>query len=168
MIKHGVFLFMQLLSVFLFGKDSIPKSPNRNSIQFELFGNGILYSINYERILNKKTSYQFCSRLGFTYLPNTATSQSSLGFTGEFNLLMGKKNKFLEIGSGFTYWNNTEDYYYSTGFYVPRIGLRYKFPNGKSFIRVGFTPLININTDSRVNVTPKFSPFGGLAIGYSF
>jgi len=167
-MKQLIIILLLRVSTSLFGQSSDSLHINRNSIQFELLGNGILYSINYERIFIAKPTHQFCYRAGISVIPNTLKLNTNwqLGLINELDLLIGQKKRFIEIGSGFTYWNNS--YYNRTdGFYIPRLGFRYKFANNKSFIRIGFTPLIYVKIDSRVDLNPKFLPFGGITFGHS-
>jgi hypothetical protein len=168
-MKQFIAILLLHFSILSIGQNTNKLLNYKNSVQLEILGNGILYSINYEHIFNEKSNNQFCYKLGISSIPFTLKPEIySFGLISEVDLLIGIKEQFIEIGSGFTYWNNFEMNSRSTGFYIPRIGLRYKFINRKTFIRIGFTPLININTDSRINLTPKILPFGGITIGHSF
>ena len=164
------------------------KIPN-NSIYLELAGQGLLVSLNYERIFFHGGDFYISGRMGFGYVPPKITTLSlPLLVNGMYQV----SNGFLfELGIGFnptyTFW---PDYYSSGGlfsggafyesgsFIDPLItgfaGIRIQKKKGFLF-RLGFTPLIELtkNMENRTiykqfGIKNSFLPWVGMSLGYSF
>ena len=154
-----------------------------NSLYVELLGNGILYSLNYDRMLTEDMS----ARLGFEYLnisasgtnEDSTTSGVSIGFylvpaTINFFLASHDNGKVgsskLEIGAGplFIFVTGT-----GTGTLAGNnvsgslvggtatLGYRYQSYDGGFVFRVGFTPIY-------LQQPIGFRPLGGISLGYAF
>lgn len=138
---------------------------------FELGGNGLSYSFNYERELDR----QLIGRIGFSYLSDDFFIPLTFGkFFGE------GKNHF-EISSGITYSNQfighsyyhrpstnasavRTTYLFLTGF----IGYRFQKPEGSFLFRAGITPIYEIY-DSRDKISGGwFFPLVGISFGHRF
>jgi hypothetical protein len=138
-----------------------------NSIYLELLGNGLLYSVNYDRMFNEN----FGARIGVTYFPaltsffNTVEDIFLMPVT--LNTFIGGENNKLEMGVGIVYLQLTASTIFSEekqnvsgAAETLTIGYRYQPRLGGFVFRVGFTPIFRFGK--------KFVPFGGISIGTSF
>jgi hypothetical protein len=75
-----------------------PATLKRNTVYFELFGQGVLYSFNYEYRIIQQVSL----RAGFTSwrISLISTRFNFTGFPIMLNFLSGKKNGHFEAGIG--------------------------------------------------------------------
>lgn len=136
-----------------------------NQLYLELGGNGLIYSVNYERFL----SDNFTLRGGFGITPGIIFAEGTfihIPFTIGY-LIGGESSKF-EAGLGATYFSGTDVEIFglpsgdqSLIFMTGIIGYRYISPNGFVF-RIFFTPLYSKESD------PDFIPSGGLSFGFMF
>jgi len=117
----------------------------KNTMYLELGGNGLLYSLNYERLLPVTNRFTGSGRIGV-----------SMDQLGSYNLpvlvsmIAGDRGNRFEFGIGstisVTHYSYTNKW--STDFYPTfNVGYRYQKPGGKWMAKVGFTP---------VYVTPIF------------
>lgn len=146
-----------------------------NTIHFELLGNGILYSINYDRLF----THNFSGRIGYMYLSTDATSSdpadpkvtvsvSLIPITASY--LAGPGNHRLEIGGGpviaFVSANIDNGVQGVSGSglasIVTIIGYRYQPMDGGFNFRIALTPHFLINGPTPVQL------WGGLSLGYTF
>lgn len=147
-----------------------------NTIHFELLGNGILYSINYDRLIN----HNFSARVGYMYLSAEATSSdpndptkvtfsmSLIPVTASY--LMGPGNHRLELGGGpviaFVSADINDGVQGISGSglasIVGIIGYRYQPMDGGFNFRAALTPHYVPNGDTH------FLPWGGISLGYTF
>ena len=146
--------------------DSLNK--NRNDIKtrtvfFEVLGSGLLYSINYDRLLNLNKKIKNSITLGASFFINQR-SETILALPMSYNFIFGKRKNHLEIGAGFSpfifsgtylifpksgnlatsnysYYSQITDYSLS---FVPKIGYRYQKPTGGFFFRFALTPIIGL------------------------
>ena len=65
MNRFSLLLLLTLLTIDYFGQ----KIENKNSIQIELGGHGLFYSINYERIIINGDRFKTTGQLGISYYP---------------------------------------------------------------------------------------------------
>lgn len=135
------------------------------SIYFELFGPGITFSANYDTRFSQKRD-GFGGRAGVGFLAIGGSSFVSVPF--QVNYLLGKANRYLEIGLGATYVSYT-----GTGFFsfdntpttthnvlgTMTFGYRYQPVDGGFNFRASFNPLFDSST---------FYPFVGISVGYTF
>lgn len=153
----------------------------RSTIFVELAGNGLFYSINYDRLLIAKPAWRLAGRAGMMYYRSgKSDSESTYGLWVatplELSYLRGKKNHFLELGLGLTPLlqnayeipSNHEVKFWEV---VPtaRIGYRYQRRVGGIFYKVGFTPIAGLPSNKSYYYRDKtvFTPWFGLAIGYT-
>lgn len=147
--------------------DTTPTGPAWNSIYAEALGTGLVYTLNYERLL----SQSFGLRLGFGYLPVSAekkngTTVSESATSAPLTLSwfpFGASSSKLEIGAGLSYIDLTKSV---RGFpqvnsigYAGIIGYRYEDEDGGFLFRAGFTPIILLG---------GFYAWGGASVGYAF
>lgn len=150
---------------------------SKNTIYIEGAGAGGYGSINYERIcflsssLASKTdsNVAFAFRLGAStyYLHDyTDTFNPEIIVPMGLHFLYGKNHK-LEVGAGQTFtsfirassknFQPKRDIRRHTHFMV---GYRYQKNKGGFMFRVGYTPILEFNTD--------YQHWGGMAVGYAF
>ena len=81
-------------------------TPRKNTIYFEIFGQGLINSINYDRqlIVNEKSATSVT--VGFAHwgyaINNPELKESYTGIPISFNYLLRKNNHNLELGIGIT------------------------------------------------------------------
>ena len=150
-----------------FGDDTLPPKPTWNNIYAEALGSGLVYTLNYERLL----SQSFGLRVGFGYLPVSAekkngTTVSESATSAPLTLSwfpFGASSSKLEIGAGLSYIDLTKSV---RGFpqgsnigYAGIIGYRYEEEDGGFLFRADFTPII---------LSGGFYAWGGVSLGYGF
>jgi hypothetical protein len=143
----------------------------KNSLYFELLGNGGLYSINYERELRAK----LYGRIGFsTYaLTNILGSGSDsktriTAFPVMITYLSGNGKSHFEISGGMLFGVETETAVsYSIIDLTAFIGYRYQPPGEGFLFRVGITPFYSLD-NSADYPDPGYITSAGVSIGYHF
>jgi hypothetical protein len=150
-----------------------------NSIFVELAGNGGIYTVNYDRVINEHFSVR--AGLGYMALGASATASNGNGTTTTAsasvsmlaipilaNFLLGNQNHKLELGGGVTLFkmtgtSSTFEGVASGSAFGPVgtlvAGYRYVPSDGGFTFRIGFTPLVS---------TESFMPWGGISFGYLF
>lgn len=153
--------------------------PKPNAIYVELFGNGILYSINYDRLLSTNGNLKISARVGFSYvdidlfdeIKGTVIPIEFLGWMGNKRHLefgVGLSSQFVEVKDvsilGPTQ-QVTSNAYYLTG----RVGYRRQKPDGGFVFRAGFVPMFLLSeSNSDASSRSEFVPWFGLSFGYAF
>jgi hypothetical protein len=135
----------------------------KNAFYFELGGNGIFYSINYDRIILPSLS----ARVGFASftIPLTSPAISTTTFPILLNYLVGSGNSRFELGAGivFVAFSGGEFDFIrasaSTAALTGVVGYRYQPVDGGLVFRAGFTPFI---------VGHAGIVSGGVSLGYAF
>lgn len=135
-------------------KNTTKNSIRKNSIYFELFGVGIIYSINYDRILQISKKTGIILRGGINYIPAFNIKPHPIG---EIDVFMGSPMNFLEFGFGTTFYHPELDFPV-----MVRIGYRYQGPKGMLF-RIAY-----FYTPGEYPCFDDIDLWGGLSIGYSF
>jgi hypothetical protein len=145
---------------------------NNNSLQFELFGHGLLYSINYERVLINGQQFKTTAQGGLSYYP-PSTGLRTVWIPLSINQLISFNEHHLELGLGHIF---TQDYTHTNRVskWEPlgslRLGYRYQKPEARFLFRVGFTPMIEyvgVVEYKKWNQLEIY-PLGGIAVGYNF
>jgi hypothetical protein len=134
---------------------------NKNSVQFELFGHGEFYSVNYERILFNGHRFKTTAQLGAYY--NPFASSNVLGFPLLINELLTFKSHHMEIGAGVVLSHQYAfDDYIQLWALIPnaRVGYRYQPADGRFILRTAWTPHMGQYGDLK--------HYAGLSVGYSF
>ena len=172
MRKHILVIVWLLATGFLYC-DSLsvvqnPKLTNYNNIYLNLFGDGSIASVNYERIFKNTPKLFHTFKLGVSYHPDIGTTQdaeyegvgyestdkSGLIITNHLTFNYGKKFTFFEVGLGTSAYlieENEEFLIY------PIIGLRRQSNNGS--IRIFVHPIF-LNKDNVELVFPIGFSFG--------
>lgn len=176
-------LSFSILSVLLFFSIIIPAHAQvtaPNGIYVELLGNGMLYTINYDRFLLDNIGV----RAGFEYIGLSASSPSGSGESASVSMLLipitlnyflashdnGKVGSSkLELGAGILFVSlsasasgNAGSIFSASGIGIAgtaTIGYRYQPSDGGFIFRIGFTPIFGSGI---------FLPYGGLSFGYGF
>lgn len=140
-------------------------SANASQVYLEVFGPGIIYSVNYDGRFGKIEN-GLGIRLGIG-----GASVDGDGYVAvpvQLNYLAGSKGQYLEVGAGLTYVSSSLSNFFdvnstntteSTFAGTLALGFR-KQPFGKKGLtwRIAFTPFIKNG----------FIPSGGASIGYRF
>ncbi len=133
----------------------------KNNVYFELLGNGLGYSLGYERLFFLKHKHILFINSGLTYWIDENVISSQIGY------LYGDKHKF-ELGLGYTvsFWHSK---YHEKNVYnnwiIGRIGYRYQKNADGLFFKAGILYLKSIYIGSDIDMT---GPWGGIGIGYIF
>ena len=182
MIFKNFRLVVLALFLFAFNVYAQESYNYKNAVIFELGGNGLVYSVNYERFLTKNIN----TRVGLSFwriIENqTDKSMTVMSYPLSFNYLinMSGQKHFIEAGIGAMNLVTTGDlveYKGVTNYYLnPFLNLGYRFRSTKNRLlyRVGLSPFLG--TKSFTNPTEQsFQPLGSkiqfwgyLGIGYSF
>lgn len=151
-------------------QDTAPAAPPagpvaQNTFFVELLGNGLVYSLNYERFFTP----QLGIRIGGMFLrgEDDAGDEATVGiFPVMATYLLGDGNSHFETGLGvgiFTASANIdeidEDFGASDLYATATLGYRYQKPEGGVIFRAGFTPAY---------ASGNFIPWVGVSVGYAF
>ena len=141
---------------------ALPAAPN--AVYLELGGNGLLYSLNYDRLLTPRVA----ARVGFMGL-GAATDSVSGGVIAAplmVSYLFGEGNSHFETGLGVMLAagaidevGELEDEGFSGAIGTATVGYRYQRPGGGFVFRAGVTPLFD---------TSGIAPWVGISLGYGF
>lgn len=139
----------------------------RNYVFFELGGNGLNYSLNYERILLSKNKNQFSMRAGFALYKDPKTEFTFPLLVNYIRSVSNNRKHNIEFGIGTTL---NSDYSLHDEFIIkPLISgqIGYKYIKNNFLFRVNCTPLIEVD-NGRAYLLGLFGVWGGISIGYSF
>ncbi|WP_296618481.1 hypothetical protein [Marivirga sp.] len=179
-MKELKLLLITLITIFSFSSFAQEEKgfEYRNNMQFELGGHGLVYSINYERILINNGSFKTAAQLGISYYP------PFIGFRDVWmpigiNEIISFNNHHFKAGLGVIvireaarHPDNTAADWNWDGFLSGRIGYRYQKPDGRFVFRLGFTPIVETNLFSKYKYNTKlfsdFHPSPAVSIGYGF
>lgn len=160
-------IILVTMTVFSQEKVNLPiEFQHKNSIQLELFGHGLFYSVNYEHVLLNGENYKTTAQAGFAWYP-PATDVLEFWVPVSVNELVSFNQHHIEFGLGTAFTNeemqrltgeNTRDW---STFLTGRAGYRYQNPGGRFIFRIGFTPLYELDGN-------EFHPSGGVSFGYCF
>ena len=156
-----------------------PVRTAKNVVFAELAGNGLAYSVNYERLFDDSG---FGLRVGFSYLSVSAgggSGSSSVSVKNTWitfpilaNYYVGSANHKLQLGLGATFLyvtseGRSSDVFGSVDGFVPlptaAIGYRYVPARGGFNFGIAFTPLFIPGGESR-----SFLPWPGIGLGAVF
>jgi hypothetical protein len=141
-----------------------PADTAKNTLFVEGLGNGLIYSVNYERFVAPR----FAIRIGAEYLGGTFGSSSETISLGLFPLmgtyLVGEGTHHAELGAGLTVATtdaDLDDLGDIDAAVVPTatLGYRYQKPEPGFIFRIGFTPVM---------IGDRILPWGGISLGYAF
>ncbi|MFQ5652595.1 MAG: hypothetical protein ACE5IY_21895 [bacterium] len=142
-----------------------PARTDRNSVYIELLGNGLLYSINYDRMFSESVG----GRIGIMYFGAAEVDgDEDVNLTVVpvmANYLVGKGTHRLELGLGALLVFAARDFDEKGGAVdeqgvagTATVGYRFQPLNGGFLFRAGVTPIFS----------DKVSLWGGLSLGYGF
>lgn len=172
MKRIALILFLASLSIAIQAQtDSLIsyKFKNKNSLQLDLGGHGLGYSVNYERIIFNGERFKTTAQVGIAYYP-PVTGLIETWVPALFNQIYTFNKHHVEVGLGMVF-TNSFDYIEVNGnraferrqnFLASRVGYRYQKPDGRFLFRASFTPLAE-----RWDRT-YFYPLGGVSLGWSF
>ena len=144
----------------------------RNNIHLELGGQGLFYSVNYERNILNYNNFKSSLQLGVSFYPAPIDLRSRLWIPFSVNQLISFNQHHLEAGAGIlmTLFQNHSS---MEGVLshdnkmelhpTCKIGYRYQKPGGRMIYKALFTPIM-----LRELGTYEFIPLGAVSIGYSF
>jgi len=152
----------------------------RSQISLEIFGNGIKYSIGYERLLTNWPQFNIASQIGIGYYP---FNDHTFSIPFEITTFWGSDRDFVETGLGLTWCRyrkrlfpgaslfSSEDEYSSNIkvsqlLYSFRFGFRYQKPNGRSSFRAALIFLFE-SSEGKVSLFYPQVPIG-ISYGYRF
>jgi hypothetical protein len=164
----GLFLILSLMAYSQENNSNLRKRVERkNTIDLSVGGNGLFASVNYSRILLVKSDFFITTSVGIGTVP--FTGGITLPHQVTFNL--GKKNSFLELGVGGSYWSgksNASGYTETINSYQlsPIIGWRNYFNNNLIF-RIYANPLFHISGEYYIE-NYSVIPYLGISLGYGF
>jgi hypothetical protein len=140
-----------------------PTSPN--SIYLELLGNGLFYSVNYDRMFTES----FGARVGIGFVQATEASLTTIPIMAHY--LFGSGSSKLEIGfgacmllqpewSGISFIGSEDKEARGSQILgTATLGYRYQRTDGGFVFRAGVTPIFGVI---------GFKLIGGLSFGYGF
>jgi hypothetical protein len=180
-MKH-VLAFLLLLSAASFGfsqSEAPVKGPRPytfvNSVQLELGGAGVAYSLNYERILLNGRWLKTGIRGGLGITPpfqGESTPQVRIPILVNEQLSFGSQH--IELGAGVSIMNTYNFLFEKFGFMFGRftsfgvmsLGYRYQKPEGRLILKAAYTPMVSLrqNGSGPVHVFQGF----GVTVGYAF
>lgn len=148
----------------------------KNTIFAELGGNGFIYSINYDRLIDLSKKFKFSTRIGVHYTHYVPfqyyrTFCVPVEFSGLYAIC--KQSHFIELGTGISYMSLYDQFAnrQSDMFILAlRAGYRFQQPKGGMLVKVGFIPIydfVDINPDPDAPIHTWFFS-GGLGLGYTF
>ena len=136
--------FFLIAAIFAAVQLPAQKSSKRNTCYFEILGNGLVLSLNYERQITSKPG------LGLHAGVALAGEKPAFPLGAKYIFDLGKQRSFLEIGAGATLaeqdmwetnYNQPKADPYKAGF-IPSIGYRYHARRG-FMCRLNYTPVFN-------------------------
>src|SRR5210317_469142 len=101
-MKQAVLLTIFILfSCSIFGQDGNPPI-RKNSVYLELLGNGVVYSLNYERIFTDNKVKPFV-RIGGNEMHFDESDTLRFYFVSEAGLAIGRSKNLLDLSVGYTH-----------------------------------------------------------------
>ncbi len=160
-----------------------PAAPN--SFYGEFAGNGLIYSVNYDRLFSNAIG----ARIGVSYTAPEHVSLTTFPVMVYYLVGLGSGGSKLELGLGVTVLLQPQ--YQSLSFMAAvddhlkgnsvlgtaTVGYRYQRADGGLIFRVGFTPFFGTFSREKpfVPYVPtqyedafRFVPWGGISVGYGF
>jgi len=125
-----------------------------NEIDIGLGGNGLILSLNYDRLLFQGKNYFTDLRIGASYFI------FGYGMPVSFSVNFGRKH-YIELGAGALFGHAC--FFGCGNFYIvyPMLGYRFQKPDGGITFRVYGLILANF-------VDKIYNPYAGISIGYAF
>lgn len=172
MTRHLTILFLLPLAMYVSCQD-VAGDPfqHKNSIQADVGGHGIYYSLNYERVFVNRNVYKTAFQLGTSYYP-PSTGIRDIWIPIGINEIFLQGKHHLEAGLGYlpvieasrNLQGVAREWFWSH-LALGRAGYRFQKPEGRLILRVAFTPVLELD---RLGHGDKFHPLGGISVGYAF
>ncbi|MCZ2101595.1 MAG: hypothetical protein LC107_08675 [Chitinophagales bacterium] len=158
-MKNIIIVLCAMFGIFFSGISEIKgqESTSKNTFYLELFGNGLLYSANYDY----RTSEKFGIRAGIGYVGSIKSGILSVPVLGNF--MLGKDGKYFEVGGGLTYIKSSSDLFdYELSSIIGTLSFAYRSQpvNGGVMWKLGLTPIIDFK---EVRISPYWVALG---VGY--
>ncbi len=185
-MKKLTYISLFIASLYI-SLNSCAQELKKNSFYFELGGNTIAYSLNYDRVIPLNNSLHLVPRVGLMYLPiaNLENNRQYANFSIplEVNLLIIKSpqsKNFIEAGLGLSLIGMKAGGYRETGEYVPatrfarvgtfRAGFRHQKATGGFMYRIGLLAPFSQDaySESRVGDDIFYRLYGGFSLGHTF
>lgn len=184
-MKIYILVAFVLLQNMLAAQSDNNLGDGKNQAFVELFGNGYLYSINYERTVVRKNKLDISARIGFSYY---YSFHNATYLPLSVQMYYGKKSKF-EFGFGYlpifrwdkikeegTIFNYDKTKYNYAGIYIQGHDEPYA---SVAFTNVGFHQNLKHNLFFKISFSPWISkkdnnsgidiqPWGRVAFGKTF
>lgn len=188
-LQRITFFVVNFILIISYCTSTAQEITKKNNIYLELLGNGILYSINYERLVPLSEQLNLIPRVGFMYFPLTSFKSnrdySNVSIPFELNLTWHKNpaaKNFPEVGLGLNLIGMIDSFTLdefgskeniSTRFAKVttfRVGFRHQKPQGGLMYRVGvLTPLTQDKfSENRVGDDVFYRLYAGFSLGYTF
>ena len=144
-----------------------------NAAYLEIFGNGGVYSFNYERALKSvrlrvgMAQWEAVDFLG----SEGSTTVLTVPFT--VHVLRGRGTNHLELGGGFLAGHRATEARFAgpSGSFVSLVGVlgyRRQHPEGRFVFRAGFTPFFGLGSEVDAYPDKGFLPSCGVSFGVAF
>lgn len=171
MKKHLALTIILALSLSAYSQE-IDSQPfkRKNSIQVDLGGHGLFYSLNYERILLNGERFKTAIQAGISYYP-PGTGIRDVWMPLGVNELVSFGNHHLEAGLGYMpireaiRTEGQADEWFWSHMMTGRVGYRFQKPEGRWIVRAAFTPVLEID---QLGHGDEFHPLGGISVGFCF
>ena len=164
-------LLFVLAAVPAYGQETaVPARPN--AVYFELFGNGGVFSVNYERALTPRVRLRggVASWTSESFFSDAETSFTTFPLMLQF--VQGGGAHHAEAGAGVLLGHGSREFSVdeSGGFVslVGLIGYRYEPPQRRLVLRAGFTPFYGFGDPSVAYPEKGFMPSIGFSVGARF
>ncbi|MEY4875225.1 MAG: hypothetical protein RL708_374 [Bacteroidota bacterium] len=171
-----IFFCVLLFSFSMLAKaqsDSTWKFKKLNSVNIELLGPAILYSVNYERIILNAKRFKTIGNIGVSYFPYSkldkgASFQTPIYLAELFSI---SKKKYVELGVGNKFMFAKNELYNIPFF---RIGIRHQNPDGKFYFKIAIIPTVErgelaiMTPDGKPAYVYSYFPWVGFTFGYAF
>lgn len=142
----------------------------KNSIEIELFGHGLFYSLNYERLVLNFKKFKTLGQIGIAYYPENV-GIIPLWIPVSINQLISFDSHHIELGIGQVIHNDGEKSNYEA-FGSFKVGYRYQKPGSRLLLKIAFTPFIEywntLISELHRDLPAEFHPSGGITFGYNF
>jgi len=140
----------------------------KNSVELELFGHGLFYSFNYERLILNYKRFKTLGQIGIAYYPEN-TGIIPLWIPISINQLISFDFHHFELGIGQVINNgglSVGSAYEAFGSF--KIGYRYQKTGSRLLFKLAFTPLIEywhrIDSEFNGDMQLEFHPSGGMTL----
>ena len=171
-MKSILIHFSITLSLFSISQtNTISNNLKRNSLYFEIGGQSIFYSVNYDKLIHVREKIQTSFTVGASIVPKNTFCDFGISTPVSYNLILGKSTHKFVVGIGLTpfyikryivdeissmfdyqgfmnYGGQISTYkinYLAKEFYfylTPKLGYRYQKQEEGLFIKADLTPLL--------------------------